>query len=179
MIGFPSLGSRPWNPPCIQAPGEALCRMQSSEKQAPLADCEHTAGCGLHWSCCSGDACCVQGSHSPKPCPGLTHSNGCEKVPLCWQEREGGSWCPLWVACSALTRPYRVLRAVLARLGMCQSSAQQLRSAPWIPAAAAAKSCQSCLTLCDPIDSSPPGSPVPGILQARTLEWVAISFFSA
>ena len=43
-------------------------------------------------------------------------------------------------------------------------------------AAAAAKSLQSCLTLCDPIDGSPPGSPIPGILQARTLEWVAISF---
>ena len=42
--------------------------------------------------------------------------------------------------------------------------------------AAAAKSLQSCPTPCDPIDSSPPGSPVPGILQARTLEWVAISF---
>ena len=42
--------------------------------------------------------------------------------------------------------------------------------------AAAAKSRQSCLTLCDPIDGNPPGSPVPGILQARTLEWVAISF---
>ena len=42
-------------------------------------------------------------------------------------------------------------------------------------AAAAAKSLQSCLTLCDPIDGSPPGFPVPGILQARTLEWVAIS----
>ena len=46
-------------------------------------------------------------------------------------------------------------------------------------AAAAAKSLQSCLTLCDPIDGSSPGSPVPGILQARTLEWVAISFSSA
>ena len=46
-------------------------------------------------------------------------------------------------------------------------------------AAAAAKSCQSCLTLCDPIDSSPPGSSIPGILQARILEWVAISFSSA
>ena len=44
---------------------------------------------------------------------------------------------------------------------------------------AAAKSLQSCLTLCDPIDSSPPGSSVPGILQARTLEWVAISFSNA
>ena len=43
-------------------------------------------------------------------------------------------------------------------------------------AAAAAKSLQACLTLCDPIDSSPRGSPAPGILQARTLEWVAISF---
>ena len=41
---------------------------------------------------------------------------------------------------------------------------------------AAAKSLQSCLTLCDPIDGSPPGTPVPGILQARTLEWVAIAF---
>ena len=46
-------------------------------------------------------------------------------------------------------------------------------------AAAAAGSLQSCLTLCDPIDSLPPGSPVPGILQARTLEWVAISFSNA
>ena len=46
-------------------------------------------------------------------------------------------------------------------------------------AAAAAKSRQSCLTLCDPIDGSPPGSPVSGILQARTLEWVAISFSNA
>ena len=45
--------------------------------------------------------------------------------------------------------------------------------------AATVKSLQSCLTLCDPIDGSPPGSPVPGILQARTLEWVAISFSNA
>ena len=45
--------------------------------------------------------------------------------------------------------------------------------------AAAAKSLQSCPTLCEPIESSPPGSPVPGILQARTLEWVVISFSNA
>ena len=45
--------------------------------------------------------------------------------------------------------------------------------------AAAAKSLQSCLTLCDPIDGSPAGSPVPGILQARTLEWFSLSFFKA
>ena len=46
-------------------------------------------------------------------------------------------------------------------------------------AAAAAKSLQSCLTPCDPIDGGPPGSPVPGILQARTLEWIAMSFSNA
>ena len=55
------------------------------------------------------------------------------------------------------------------------------QSVLWAGAAAtaAAKSLQSCLTLCDPVDGSPPGSPVPGILQARTLEWVAISFCNA
>ena len=48
-----------------------------------------------------------------------------------------------------------------------------------LAAAAAAKSRQSCPTLCDPIDGSPPGSPVPGILHARTLEWIAVSFSNA
>ena len=48
-----------------------------------------------------------------------------------------------------------------------------------LSAAATAKSRQSCPTLCDPIDCSPPGSAIPGILQARTLEWVAISFSNA
>ena len=57
---------------------------------------------------------------------------------------------------------------------LCQP-AREVKSEP----AAAAKSLQSCRTLCDPIDGSPPGSPVPGILQARTLEWVAISFSNA
>ena len=47
------------------------------------------------------------------------------------------------------------------------------------PASAAAKLLQSCPTPCDPIEGSPPGSPVPGILQARTLEWIAISFSNA
>ena len=54
-----------------------------------------------------------------------------------------------------------------------------LASGPIAAAAAAAKSCQSCPTLCDPIEESPPGSPVPGILRARTLEWVVISFSNA
>ena len=51
-----------------------------------------------------------------------------------------------------------------------------LSEIPLLQVAAAAKSLQSCPTLCDPIDGSPPGSSIPGILQARTLEWVAISF---
>ena len=55
-----------------------------------------------------------------------------------------------------------------------------LKCEPALPAAAAAaESLQSCPTLCYPIDGSPPGSPIPGILQARTLEWVAISFSNA
>ena len=57
--------------------------------------------------------------------------------------------------------------------------ADSLLSEPLAAATAAAKSLQSCPTLCDPIDGSPPGSPIPGILQARTLDWVAISFSNA
>ena len=64
---------------------------------------------------------------------------------------------------------------------MChQGDVKQNEIPTYMPiAAAAAKSLQSRPTLCDPIDGSPPGSPVPGILQARTLEWVAISFSNA
>ena len=56
---------------------------------------------------------------------------------------------------------------------------RQVHSPAAVAAAAAAKLLQSCPTLCNPRDGSPPGSPIPGIFQARTLEWVAISFFSA
>ena len=69
--------------------------------------------------------------------------------------------------------------------GMATHSSILVCRIPWteepgvLQSAAAAKSLQSCLTLCDPIDGSPPGSPVPGILQARTLEWVTISFSNA
>ena len=56
------------------------------------------------------------------------------------------------------------------------SSCHHVRHKSYAAAAAAAMSLQSCLTLYDPIDGSPPGFPVPGILQARTEEWVAISF---
>ena len=61
----------------------------------------------------------------------------------------------------------------------CWSLAWRILSMTLLACAAAAKSLQLCLTLCNPRDSSPPGSLVPGILQARTLEWVAISFSSA
>ena len=65
-------------------------------------------------------------------------------------------------------------RSDLSRTANCVGMANRVAVA-----AAAAKSLESCPTLCDPIDGSPPGSPVPGILQARTLEWVAISFSNA
>ena len=68
--------------------------------------------------------------------------------------------------------PWGVLPGWL-RLGHTLNGLNQLA------AAAAAKSLQLCPTLCNPIDGNPPGSPIPGILQARTLEWVAISFSDA
>ena len=67
------------------------------------------------------------------------------------------------MACSRMEWPLSHSKHISA-IGFCN----------WTAAAAAAKSLQSCPTLCNPIDDSPPGSPVPGILQARTLEWVAI-----
>ena len=71
-----------------------------------------------------------------------------------------------------MERKVNVLREVLLVSGL------QLKFTA-AAAAAAAKSFQSCPTLCNPIDGSPPGSPIPGILQARILEWVAISFSNA
>ena len=67
----------------------------------------------------------------------------------------------------------------LTGFGPKKSDKESERSGRSFQVSAAAKSLQSCPNLCDPIDGSPPGSPVPGILQARTLEWVAISFSSA
>ena len=64
----------------------------------------------------------------------------------------------------------------LVKILQASSSSETFQEMGWFPLD---KSLQLCPTLCDPIDGSPPGSPVPGILQARTLEWVAISFFNA
>ena len=64
-------------------------------------------------------------------------------------------------------------------LGTIRKGVQDSILSPWTSAATAAKSLQSCPTLCDPIDGSPPGSPIPGVLQGRTLEWVAVFFSNA
>ena len=87
-------------------------------------------------------------------------------------------WCSYFVI---IVKPHPWLSLSL-YLFSASPRAETMAGEKHIPsflAAAAAKSLQSCLTLCDPIDSSPPGSLVPGILQARTLEWVAISFSNA
>ena len=80
----------------------------------------------------------------------------------------------------------RALRAMVHRVTKSWTWLKQPVTHVWVyfwtllySAAAAAKSLQSCLTLCDPIDGSPPASAVPGILQARMLEWVVISFSNA
>ena len=70
-------------------------------------------------------------------------------------------------------------RVLPASSTLCAEIRAQFNSQGPTEAAAAAKALQSCPTLCDPTDSSPPGSPIPGIPQARTLEWLAISFSKA
>ena len=108
------------------------------------------------------------------------------------REGQGASWLPPWHPLSSVQLWCGAGKKQEQELGIVYSYHVTLpaRDHPawtsfstlWsihVLAAAAAKSLQSCPTLCDPIDSSPPGSLVPGILQARTLEWVAISFSNA
>jgi len=78
-----------------------------------------------------------------------------------------------------LLKPYRYLVLVIGSKTLRNVDPLWFSLICGIPTATAAKSLQSCLTLCDPIDGSPPGSPIPRILQARTLEQVAISFSNA
>ena len=80
---------------------------------------------------------------------------------------------------SNTTTPTTVLGARNLDPGLTDKTGGRRRKGLFLKAAAAAKSLQLCPTLCDRIDGSPPGSPIPGILQARTLEWVAISFSNA
>ena len=93
----------------------------------------------------------------------------------CWQFTMicllDGCWHRLWSSCAF------ILSYISFFLSWSMVDLQRCVSFRYV--AAAAKSLQSCPTLCDPIDGSPPGSTIPGILQARTLEWVAISFSNA
>ena len=102
--------------------------------------------------------------------PGTTRSSWAPTAPL-------GMTVTSPIACSAWAMPPSKLRA----LGgwVCAGANEYLSKHMCVASAAAAKSLQSCPTLCNPTDGSPPGSSVPGILQARTLEWVAISFSKA
>ena len=84
-----------------------------------------------------------------------------------------------WVGSTLVNITNNVAKNIYVKNFVCTCFLNYHLKIVWWLAAAAAKSLQSCLTLCDPIDGSPPGSAVPGILQARTLEWVAISFSSA
>ena len=94
---------------------------------------------------------------------------------------EGGVFNEIWPGSNSQVR--KCLLHVAAVRIICNYQAQCLAHCQWQVMTTiiitAAKSLQSCLTLCNPIDGSPPGSPVPGILQARILEWVAISFSNA
>ena len=118
-------------------------------------------------------------------CEGLTHL----KRPWCWEGLRAGEegdrrwdgwvaspiwWTWVWASSGSWWRTGKP--GVLHSMGSQRVGHNWATGLNWTAAAAAAKSLQSCPTLCDPIDGSPPGSPVPGILQTRTLEWVAISF---
>ena len=113
-----------------------------------------------------------------------THSNVNPLQCSCLENpREGGAW---WAAVYGVAQSRTRLKQLSsssrtkpAISSDCACILSIISRLLIIPAAAAAKSLQSCPTLCDPRDDSPPGSPVPGILQARTLEWVAISFSKA
>ena len=98
----------------------------------------------------------------------------CGNITL-WLEDENYS-SSYWLKAYALLNTYMTAVGLLGEL-VCYWSLNW--SQYTYPSAAAAKSLQSCLTLCDPVDGNAPGSPLPGILQARKLEWVAISFSNA
>ena len=88
------------------------------------------------------------------------------------------AWCLSWKNGLLVAEQLRIKNAAKSNSIYSLLHIQQLQT-QHMTRAAAAKSHHSCPTLCDPIDGSPPGSPIPGILQARTLEWVAISFSNA
>ena len=111
-----------------------------------------------------------------------------QPTPVVLSERvhgRGVRWATVHGVIKSQTRLRTAQPSTAGQLVPLARVSSSFRFVPWLPhsqwctAAAAAKSLQSCPTLCDPRDGSPPGSPVPGILHARTLEWVAISFSNA
>ena len=92
---------------------------------------------------------------------------------------EEGNGNPLQDSCLENPMDREAWWAIVRGVAKNQTPLSDFSYFTYLLAAATAKSLQSCPTLCDPTDGSPPGSPVPGILQARTLEWVAISFSNA
>ena len=138
---------------------------------------------------------------------GCLFKKKCCRKPFCWNVIWAETWMkwrskqPTWIFCSKSFQVEKTLDTSVfewecawfvwgklkktnldgAKWTMGRNFGNKITELGWScqSAAAASKSLQSCLTLCDPIDGSPPGSPIPGILQARTLEWVAISFSNA
>ena len=120
----------------------------------------------------------------PFPPPGDLPDSGIKPTASVASALAGRFFFFLFLPLSHLESPSLDLLSAINVAGtvLCDSQ-KQICSVPTVTlevdAAAAAKSLQSRLTLCDPVDGSPPGSPVPGTLQATTLEWVAISFSNA
>ena len=102
-----------------------------------------------------------------------------ENFHLSWALEEKMTTTPEFLLKKSLGQRVLASNGLLARKGLGMTEWLSMHIIYIIATAATAKSLQSCPTLCDPIDGSPPGSPDPGILQARTLEWVAISFSNA
>ena len=122
----------------------------------------------------------LKGQSIKESCVSLVHINSSflkakTKPFLWWKFLKWRSDIENWLYMKITCLVYYPLPYWRQRFSNCSPQTSSL-SSTWTCVAAAAKSLQSCPTLCDPIDSSPPGSPVPGILQARTLDWVAISF---
>ena len=122
--------------------------------------------------------CCLQ-DHTESETTGWLSSSSSSSLPAFF------TWFPvltLWLFCSFLVPPLLPIFYSLTLLFWKFSNLQKIWKISTINNPKSfffAKSLQSCLTRCDPIDGSPPGFPVPGILQARTLEWVVISFSNA
>ena len=96
-----------------------------------------------------------------------------------WIPSEGAFQGERWAGTKVLRPEYTCTKTKLCKLWVCLMSIYSLHSCYSSAATAAAKSLRLCPTLYDPIDGSPPASPIPGILQAKTLKWVAISFSNA